>query len=71
MRTVRFSYQKTIGSSNVSNHAQFFGAAAVNGNIGSATLGQVVNAAAPRVMQIAAKISLLKRGQFNRPADRR
>ena len=40
---------------NVFNHAQFYGAAAVNGNISSAGFGQVVNAAAPRVVQIAAK----------------
>ncbi len=42
---------------NVFNHAQFFGAAAVNGNISSPGFGQVVNAAAPRVVQVAAKFS--------------
>jgi hypothetical protein len=41
---------------NVFNHAQFFGASAVNGNITSASFGQVVNAAGPRVVQIAAKL---------------
>jgi hypothetical protein len=40
---------------NVFNHAQFFGAAAVNGNISSPVFGQVVSAAAPRVIQVAAK----------------
>ena len=40
---------------NVSNHAQFFGASAVNGNISSAGFGQIVNADAPRLVQLAAK----------------
>jgi hypothetical protein len=40
---------------NALNHAQFFGAASVNGNISSASFGQVVSAAAPRLIQIAAK----------------
>jgi hypothetical protein len=42
---------------NVFNHAQFYGAAAVNGNIDSASFGQVVSAAAPRLIQLAAKFS--------------
>jgi hypothetical protein len=41
---------------NVFNHAQFFGAASVNGNITSASFGQVVNADSPRVIQVAAKL---------------
>ena len=40
---------------NVFNHAQFFGAAAVNGNISSAGFGQIVNAMPPRQVQLAAK----------------
>jgi hypothetical protein len=40
---------------NVFNHAQFYGPASVNGNIGSAGFGQVVSAAAPRLIQLAAK----------------
>ena len=40
---------------NVFNHAQFYGPAAVNGNISSANFGQVVNAASPRLVQLAAK----------------
>ena len=40
---------------NVFNHAQFFGAAAVNGNISSAGFGQIVNAAPPRQVQMAVK----------------
>ncbi len=42
---------------NVFNHAQFYGPAAVNGNITSASFGQIVNAAAPRLIQLAAKFS--------------
>jgi hypothetical protein len=42
---------------NVFNHGQFFGPAAVEGNIGSATFGQIVSAAAPRLMQVSARIS--------------
>jgi hypothetical protein len=42
---------------NAFNHAQFFGASAVNGNIGSPSFGQFVNAASPRVVQLAVKYS--------------
>jgi len=42
---------------NVFNHAQFYGAAAVDGNIGSSNFGQIVSAAAPRLVQLAAKFS--------------
>ena len=40
---------------NVFNHAQFYGPAAVNGNISSANFGQIVTAAPPRLMQLAGK----------------
>jgi hypothetical protein len=40
---------------NLFNHAQFFGPAAVNGNVDSRLFGQVVNAAPPRLMQVALK----------------
>jgi hypothetical protein len=40
---------------NVFNHAQFFGAAAVEGNISSGSFGQAVSATAPRLMQVAAR----------------
>jgi hypothetical protein len=42
---------------NTFNHAQFYGAAAVNGNINGTTFGQVVSAAAPRLMQFALKFA--------------
>jgi hypothetical protein len=38
---------------NVFNHAQFFGPAAVQGNISSGTFGQAVSAMPPRLMQLA------------------
>ena len=40
---------------NVFNHAQFYGAGAVNGNISSSSFGSVLSAAAPRILQAAAK----------------
>lgn len=40
---------------NVFNHAQFYGPSAVDGNISGSTFGQVVSAAAPRLMQFGAK----------------
>jgi hypothetical protein len=42
---------------NVLNHAQFYGAAAVNGNISSANFGRVVSAVPPRLIQLAARFS--------------
>jgi hypothetical protein len=42
---------------NVFNHAQFFGAAAVNGNISSTGFGQIVNAMPPRQVQLAVKFN--------------
>ena len=38
---------------NVFNHAQFFGAASVEGNISSGSFGQAVSAMPPRLMQLA------------------
>jgi hypothetical protein len=40
---------------NVFNHTQFFGPAAVNGDISSAQFGQVVKATPPRLTQLALK----------------
>ena len=40
---------------NTFNHAQFFGPAAVDGNFNASTFGQIVNAASPRLVQLAAK----------------
>ncbi len=51
------SLELRVETFNVFNHAQFFGPAAVNGNISSSSFGQIVNAAAPRLVQLAAKFS--------------
>ena len=40
---------------NTFNHAQFFGPASVDGDISSASFGQIVNAASPRLVQVVAK----------------
>ena len=50
------SVQIRLDAFNVFNHAQFYGPSSVNGNINSATFGQVVSAAAPRLVQIAIKM---------------
>jgi hypothetical protein len=42
---------------NVFNHPQFYGAGAVDGNIASPTFGNIAAAAAPRFIQLAAKLS--------------
>jgi hypothetical protein len=42
---------------NTFNHAQFFGPASVDGDRDSETFGQVIKAAPPRLVQLAAKIT--------------
>ena len=42
---------------NVFNHTQFNGPTAVDGDIGSSTFGNVVNAAPPRILQLALKFT--------------
>jgi hypothetical protein len=42
---------------NVFNHTQFFGPLSVNGTIGSSSFGDVVSAAAPRILQAALKFT--------------
>ena len=51
------SLQIRLEGFNVFNHPQFYGAGAVDGNIVSPTFGQIVSAAAPRRVQIAAKFA--------------
>ncbi|MGB7599986.1 MAG: carboxypeptidase regulatory-like domain-containing protein [Candidatus Sulfotelmatobacter sp.] len=59
LKTVKLTEPKSLQfrfeGFNVFNHAQFYGPASVNGNINSSTFGQVVSAAAPRLMQAAVK----------------
>ncbi len=45
-----------LESLNVFNHGQFFGPAAVNGNIASGNFGAVQNAAPARLLQLAARV---------------
>ena len=56
-RDFKFSEGRTLEfraeAFNVFNHAQFFGASAVEGNISSASFGHAVSAMAPRLMQLA------------------
>jgi hypothetical protein len=40
---------------NLFNHAQFYGPASVNGQIEDTSFGHIVSAAAPRLIQLAAK----------------
>jgi hypothetical protein len=49
------SLQFRVEAFNVFNHAQFFGPKSADGNISSATFGEVVSAAAPRLVQVGAK----------------
>jgi hypothetical protein len=48
--------QVRVETFNVFNHAQFFGPAAVNGNISSAGFGRIQSSSAPRLLQLAARI---------------
>jgi hypothetical protein len=58
-KTVNFTESKSLDirveAFNVFNHAQFYGPAAVDGEINDPAFGQVVSAAAPRLVQVAAK----------------
>ena len=61
LKTFRFSEARSLQfrmeSFNTFNHTNFFGPAAVNGDIDSTLFGQVVNAAPPRLMQAALKFT--------------
>jgi hypothetical protein len=59
LRNFRISEAKTVQfrleSFNVFNHTQFFGPVAVNGDVDNGLFGQVINAAQPRLVQLALK----------------
>jgi hypothetical protein len=61
LKNLRLTESKTLQfrleAFNVFNHAQFFGPQSVDGNISSGTFGQVVSAAAPRLVQVGAKFT--------------
>jgi hypothetical protein len=58
-KTVRITESKSLDirleAFNVFNHAQFYGPSSVDGEVNDPNFGQVVSAAAPRVLQVAAK----------------
>lgn len=58
-KTIRVTESKSfdirIEAFNVFNHAQFYGPSSVDGEVNDSTFGTVVSAAAPRLLQIAAK----------------
>jgi hypothetical protein len=60
-KITRFTESRTqeirFETSNTFNHAQFFGANSVDGNVNSATFGYVMHAAPQRISQIAAKVT--------------
>lgn len=51
------AFQFRLEAFNVFNHTQFFGPAAVNGDVDSSTFGDVVKAAPPRLVQLALKFT--------------
>ena len=61
LKSVRISEGKAVQlrmeAFNVFNHSQFFGPSAVSGDISSPLFGQVVQAAAPRLLQLAGKLT--------------
>jgi hypothetical protein len=58
-KTIRITESKSfdirVEAFNVFNHAQFYGPAAVDGEINDPNFGRVVSAAAPRLVQLAVK----------------
>ncbi len=53
----RHIVQFRVEAFNVFNTPQFYGAGSVDGNVASATFGQIVRAASPRLIQVAVKYS--------------
>jgi hypothetical protein len=51
------SFELRVEAFNAFNHAQFYGPASVDGQIENPDFGAIVSAAAPRLMQLAAKFS--------------
>ena len=58
-KSIRFTESKSLDlrveAFNVFNHAQFYGPSSVDGEVNDPNFGQVVSAAAPRLLQLAAK----------------
>jgi len=51
------SFEFRAEAFNAFNHAQFYGPASVDGQIEDPDFGAIISAAAPRLMQLAAKFS--------------
>jgi len=51
------SFEFRLEAFNAFNHAQFYGAASVDGEVNDPHFGQVVSAASPRLVQLAAKFT--------------
>ncbi len=51
------SFEFRLEAFNVFNHAQFYGAAAVDGEVNDPHFGQVVSVASPRLLQLATKFA--------------
>jgi hypothetical protein len=60
-KDLRFAEARSLAlrfeSFNVFNHAQFYGPASVDGQVEDPNFGQIVSAQAPRLLQLAARIS--------------
>ena len=58
-KTIRFTESKSLDvrveAFNIFNHAQFYGPSSVDGEVNDPNFGKVVSAAAPRLLQLAAK----------------
>jgi hypothetical protein len=59
-KTTKLTETKTleirVEAFNVFNHAQFYGPSSVDAEVNDAHFGRVVSAAAPRLLQVAAKL---------------
>ena len=51
------SFEFRLEAFNALNHAQFYGPAAVDGEVNDPHFGEVVSAASPRLVQLAAKFT--------------
>jgi hypothetical protein len=49
------SFDLRVEAFNIFNHAQFYGPTSVDGEVNDPNFGRVVSAAAPRLVQVAAK----------------
>ena len=51
------SFEFRLEGFNAFNHAQFYGAGAVDGEVNDPHFGEIVSAASPRLIQVAAKFT--------------